>query len=33
MSKVRTAPALRTKEERDRYVEQYLPLVRYVIAR
>jgi len=28
-----TAPALRTQDERDRLVEQYLPLVRYVVAR
>ncbi len=31
--KVAANPGLRTKEERDRYVEQFLPLVRYVIAR
>lgn len=26
-------PALRSKAERDRYVEQFLPLVRYVVSR
>jgi RNA polymerase sigma factor for flagellar operon FliA len=33
MSRSVAAPKLRTKEERDRFVEQFLPLVRYVIAR
>lgn len=33
MTKPLSAPPLRTKEDRDRYVEQYLPLVRFVIAR
>ncbi len=29
----RTAPILRTKVERDRLVEKFIPLVRYVVAR
>jgi RNA polymerase sigma factor for flagellar operon FliA len=31
--KSKAAPALRTQEERDRLIEQYLPLVRHVVAR